>query len=296
MIFTIDPTAFEIFGLRVQWYALCILTGVILASVMALREAPRLGINKDHLLDGIIYTVPLAILGARLYYILFSGEIGWYFSHPLRIIGFDGGEFEGIKGLAITGGVITAFIFSYYYTKKKKMNYLATIDLVAPGLLIGQIFGRWGNFFNQEAHGEPVKNVDLFLKLLPNFITDQMNINGIYYHPTFLYEGTWNFIGLILIFILRRKKVFKLGDLGLIYIMWYFTGRGLLIEPFRTDPLAFIGQGDENTFIFNRVNVVLSLIFVIVAAILFYFKRKKLNNEYYYDVLKENVKEEIPFI
>ena len=204
---------FEIFGLEIRWYAICILIGVILAVFFAIKEARKLGIASDFIYTGVMIILPLSILGTRLWWVLFNlDEIDGF----LDIFAvWDG-------GLAIQGGIITAFISVIIYCYKRGISFYKIIDLVAPGFLIGQICGRWGNFFNQELYGPAIENTELFLKLFPNFITENMKIHGIYRHPTFLYESTLNFVGLVLMFIARRKcKKLQSGDLVGGYLIWY---------------------------------------------------------------------------
>lgn len=227
-------------------YSVMIMTGLIIAIILGIREGNKLGIKTDIILDGVLIIVPLSIVGTRLWYVIFEFErYGWDFMAMINIT--DG-------GLAIHGGFITAFISAYFYTKKKGVNLLSAFDIMAPGFLIAQAFGRWGNFFNQEAHGGVIGGVGsswdsqrAFLSEtlhLPNFITNQMFLNGPdglnYYHPTFLYESLWNLTGFVLMLILRRTKFLKRGDLLPVYLIWYSTGR-FFIEAMRTDSL-YIGD------------------------------------------------------
>ncbi|MDD2575332.1 MAG: prolipoprotein diacylglyceryl transferase [Acholeplasmataceae bacterium] len=273
-----EKNALEFGSLRITWYAIFILTGIIFAVILAIREAKYLGLDVNHLTDGILIAVPLAIIGARLYYVIFDPQGYAGYKNIGDVFNISGG------GLAIHGAIITAIIFVVIYTKVRNMNIWSLLDILAPGFLIGQILGRWGNFFNQEAHGGPIStNTYNFLKvILPNFILENMNIGGIYYHPTFLYEGLWNLAGLIAILVVRRKRIFKLGDLIGLYLIWYGLGRGLLIEPFRTDPLIIFGL---------RVNVIFSLGIFVVGGIAYIIIKNLLNRDipYYLDVVKENV-------
>lgn len=268
--------AISIGSFSIAWYAVFILTGISFAVIMAVREAKFLDVNTSHLIDGAMYAIVLSILGARLYYVIFDAN-GTY-NNIGEVFNISGG------GLAIHGAIITAIVFVIVYTKVRKMNVFAVADLLAPGFLIGQIIGRWGNFMNQEAHGGPIKEgtYNVLKNIIPNFILENMNIGGTYYHPTFLYEGLWNLLGLILILVIRRKKVLKLGDLMGYYLIWYGLGRGLLIEPFRTDPL-YIGS--------LKVNIVLSIGLFAIGGIAYLIVKNVLRRDlpYYVDVVHENL-------
>ena len=245
MILALNPVVVELGPLTIRWYGLLIATGAFLAYLLGVKNAKRLNINEDDLLNGFIYGVIIGITGARLWYVLFNLDI--YLKNPLTIITEFG------QGLAIHGAVIFASIFAFFYCKKKKINPLKLAELLFPGFLIGQTFGRWGNFFNQEAHGGLVPGYPdltaqrLWLqKFLPDFIVNQMYINepgdpshavAGYYHPTFLYESVWNFTGLMIIFALRKfVKKYWVGDAMFFYLVWYSVGR-FFIEGMRTDSL-----------------------------------------------------------
>lgn len=282
-----NNVAFSLFGLDVAWYAVFILTGVIFAVILAYREAFFLNINRDHLIDMAMIGVIIGIIGARLYYVIFHPVGGFREIFDLRA-----------GGLAIHGAVIAGIIFVIIYAKVRKINLFKLFDLLAVGFLVGQIIGRWGNFMNREAHGgEMSLNAQKYLSvIIPNFIYSNMFIDGAYQHPTFLYESLWNLGGLILLLILRRKRIFKIGDMMGLYLIWYGFGRGLLIEPFRTDPLLFnINAGMGN--IFNRVNVVLSLTLFTIGGLVYIIVKNKILTDlpYYYDVVNEN-KEEAMFL
>lgn len=239
----LNPIAVQIGPLAIRWYAICILFGAFVALYAAQREGKKFGLSSDFFLDLFMYGLPLSIIGARLYYVLF--EIERYKDNPLRIFSINEG------GLAIHGGLITAFIFGFYYLRKvKKFEHrLLIADIVAMVIPIGQIFGRLGNFFNQEAHGPETTGEFLSQVLhLPDVIVNQMYIcptaqtfcpvgAGAYYHPTFLYEMVWNTIGVILMYsIIRNLKGRFIGEMAMFYFIWYSIGRGL-IEMLRTDAL-----------------------------------------------------------
>ena len=218
--FTIPGTQFEI-----KWYGVIIAVGVLLAVLYAMRRAKDFGLTGDDILNMLLVGLPCAIVGARLYYVIFEWDrffgagIPWYQFLNLR---------EG--GLAIYGGIIGASLALILYcglSKKRRAQMLPSFDIIGLGLLIGQAIGRWGNFFNREAHGGVT---DSFLRM-------GIIENGqlIYVHPTFLYESLWNLIGLALIHFLSKKRKFD-GQVFLYYIIWYGLGRAW-IEGLRTDSL-----------------------------------------------------------
>lgn len=217
--------AFSVFGIDVMWYGVIISIGVVLGTVIAMFEAKRVGYDQDIITDMLLWTLPAAILGARIYYVVF--EWGYFKVHPAEILAIRNG------GLAIHGGIIAAFIVGYIFVKRRKLSFLKLADIVAPSLILGQAIGRWGNFFNKEAHGGIV-SLD-FISHFPKFIQNQMNIGGVYYHPTFLYESIWDFIVFIILFSLRKRKKYN-GELIGFYLVLYSVGR-FFVEGLRTDSL-----------------------------------------------------------
>ena len=260
----------EIGNFQIRFYALCILFGMMIAVILGLREAKKLSINPDDILNGGVIGIILGIIGARIYYIIFAAN---EFSSPAEWFAIWNG------GLAIHGGIIVAFVFALIYCKKKKINYLMVFDMVAIGLLIGQTCGRWGNFFNQEAHGGETTRAFLESLRLPTFIVNQMEIGGTYYHPTFLYESLWNFVAIIVLLILRRTRTIRLGDQACIYLIWYGIGR-FFIEGMRTDSLM-IGSIKQNQLI--------SIVLIVVGLAFLLFKYIKLKPGYYVDYLEPEV-------
>ncbi len=214
------PTGFFIPGtsFEIKFYGLIIAIGMLLAVVYAMRRSKEFGLTSDDILNIVIVGLPCAILGARLYYVIFYGT-PW-------------SEFFKIRngGLAIYGGVIGAVLsVSVYFfsSAKRRAKLLPAFDIAGLGLLIGQSIGRWGNFFNREAHGG---ETDCFLRM-------GLRIGGTwtYYHPTFLYESVWNLAGLVLLHFLSKKRKFD-GEVFLMYLAWYGLGRAV-IEGMRTDSL-----------------------------------------------------------
>ncbi|MFA9492658.1 prolipoprotein diacylglyceryl transferase [Streptococcus sp. E17BB] len=256
----IDPVAVQLGPISIHWYAICIVTGLFLAVYLAKKEAPRKKIKPDDVIDFILIAFPLAILGARLYYVIFQWQD--YAANPVKIFAI----WEG--GLAIYGGLITGaialFVYSYYHL----IEPLDFLDIAAPGVMIAQSIGRWGNFINQEAYGSAVDS----LAYLPEFIQKQMYIDGSYRQPTFLYESLWNLVGFILILILRRRPhLLRQGEPTFFYLIWYGIGR-FVIEGLRTDSLMFAGL---------RVSQWLSALLVIAGFALVVYRRYKLNPPYY---------------
>lgn len=280
----------EINGKGLTWYATCILTGIIIAAILGVKEAKRFNISADIIFDGVLICVPLSIIGARIYYVIFALDEFIEKGNPmqsfLNMLGFTQNGFQ-LAGLSITGGVIVAIIFVIIYCKKRNVSTLAVFDLLAPGLLVGQIFGRWGNFFNQEAHGGAMspEAYNVLSKIIPSFIMQKMEFYdsslgmSAVWHPTFLYESLWNLVGLIIILICRRKaKKMRVGDTIAFYLLWYGVGRSCLIEPFRMDPLLFFGL---------RINIIVPVIFAIIGSIALILKHTKWKAPYYIEYQRE---------
>lgn len=231
-----DPVFLRLGGFSVHWYAILILTGVALALLMAIREGKKKGFDSELFIDLVAVGLPVCILGARLYYVLFN--LGWFLQNPGRILAIHEG------GLAIHGGIIAAILYANWYLKRKKKPLLPILDIVAVGFFIGQMIGRFGNFMNQEAYGRAINAANLdaqreFLTglFIPEFIVNGMFINGNYHHPTFLYEALWNLLGLLIaIFVLRRLSKLLVGEIAAFYAIWYSFGR-IFIEALRTDSL-----------------------------------------------------------
>lgn len=274
----IDPIAFSFGSLDVYWYGIIIATGIFAAIFLSTREAEKRGIEGDHIVDMALWAIPLAFIGARLYYVLF--ELGYYLEHPSQIIAIWNG------GIAIYGGLIAGGLTVYWYTKKKGIPIWLMLDILAPNVLLAQAMGRWGNFMNQEAHGGEVTRTFLENLFLPDFIINQMEINGVYYHPTFLYESLWSLLGFILIVVLRNKKhLLRQGEVALSYVLWYSFGR-FFIEGLRTDSLWL--------FDFIRISQALSLLLFVAALSVWIYRRRDYPPVPYYsdgvNQQKKNVK------
>ena len=220
-----NPVAFPFLGLDIRWYGVFIATGMVFGIIVANYTCRWRDLDFDTMLNVVLISLPFSIIGARLYYVIF--EFNNYRNDFIQIFNIREG------GLAIHGGVLFAVISTLIYTKYKKISFLKIADVAAPSIILGQSIGRWGNFFNQEAHGGAVTQD--FIKHFPSFIQRGMNIEGVYYHPTFLYESFFNmFIFIILLIILKRSK--KEGIVFFTYIGLYSIVR-FIIEGLRTDSL-----------------------------------------------------------
>ena len=250
--FNVNPVAFTVpifGGIEVRWYGIIITLGIILAFSYCAFRAKQEGIIFDDLLDMAIFTVIFAIIGARLYYVLTSLDKYNSFYDAIAI-------WEG--GLAIYGAIIAGALTILLVCKYKRIKVTKAFDAVAPGVMIGQFLGRWGNFFNGEAYGTEVAEDSIFyfirMGLIPN-IESASRMH--YFHPTFLYESVWNVIGFILINIFYKKKKFD-GQIVLMYISWYGFGR-MIIEGLRTDSL-YVGV--------FRISQVIGFICFVVGTLL----------------------------
>lgn len=253
----LNRVAFEIGPLTVNWYGLIIGIGIALALVIAMRESDRRGLDKEIFADLMLWAIPIAIISARIYYVIFQWD--YYSQNPGDIVKIWNG------GIAIHGALIGAVITAYIFTRIKKVSFWKIADIAAPSIILGQAIGRWGNFMNQEAHGGEVTRQFLENLYLPDFIINQMYINGTYYHPTFLYESLWNFAGFIILILLRRVNL-RRGELFLTYVIWYSIGR-FFIEGMRTDSLMVTD--------FLRAAQMLSVALVIGAIALIIYRRVK---------------------
>lgn len=272
----------SVFGFDIAYYGITIAIAMIVGISIALHEAKRTGQNQDTYLDLLMLTMLTSVVGARIYYVIFSWDN--YKDNLGEILNIRNG------GLAIYGGIIAGAITVFIYSKITKMKFLQIADTVCMGLVAGQIIGRWGNFFNREAFGEYTNN--LLAMQLPvsavrkNEITSAMwnhvvTIGGVEYiqvHPTFLYEGLWSFMVLLFLFWFRKRKKFE-GELFFCYLAGYGAGR-FWIESLRTDQLLLPG-------IHVPVSQMLSAVLVVVSLSVIICKRRK-NRECRYD--KRNLK------
>ncbi|HHT66031.1 MAG: prolipoprotein diacylglyceryl transferase [Caldicoprobacterales bacterium] len=247
-----NPIAFQLFGQPIYWYGILISIGVLLGILLAMRNARVFGIEQDSLIDFALLAIPLAIIGARLYYVVFKWDL--YRENLLDIINIRKG------GLAIYGGVIGGILAGVIFTKWKKLDFWNLADICAPSLILGQAIGRWGNYINQEAFGPLVKNPEWQWFPAAVFIDAEQQ----WHLATFFYESAWNFIVFFILMIYRKRRK-KAGEVFLLYLILYALGR-FFIEGLRTDSL-FLGAGNI------RVSQWLSAILFAAGVGLFVYRR-----------------------
>ena len=257
---------------NIEWYSVLIVVGAILALIMIIKEAKRYGYPSDFVFNMCFWSIIVGIIGARLYYVVFNLDLYTNFWDIFKI-------WEG--GLAIHGGIIFGAITCYLYCKKYRVRTVRMLDFIAPALLLAQAIGRWGNFFNGEAHGAVTSLENLQSLHIPEFIIDGMYIGGAHYQPTFLYESLWCLLGVIILLIVRRLKVTKVCQPTALYLMWYGLGR-FFIETMRTDSLMLGGF---------KVAQIVSVIMILIGLIVIMITGRKGRYEDLYDQdEKETVK------
>ena len=239
-----NPIAFTIAGIDIRWYGILIGVAFLLAIYISYLRAPKFGIVQDDILDLTIFLIPCSIIGARAYYVIFSYDN--YRGNFIQMLNLRAG------GLAIHGGIIAGVIVSYIVAKRKKIKFSNLADLIMPQVALAQAIGRWGNFFNSEAHGGPTN--------LPWAIT----VYGEKVHPTFLYESMWCFFIFILLIFLSNRIKFN-GQIALLYAMLYSFER-FWVEGLRTDSLI-IGQ-------FRQAQVLSLVVFILALSAYIYQVRK----------------------
>ena len=271
----LSDTFINIFGFEIKWYAILIITGVLTGLYLAVKEAKRTGQDPDNYFDYLNYAIIAAIIGARLYYVIYRWE---EFKNDIwRIFNIRTG------GLALYGGIIAAFAVAYFYTKKKKLNLKLFFDTIAPSIAIGQVIGRCGNFFNKEVFGGSTDSLFAMRLSLENanlsFVSEDMirftdgGQRFIQVHPTFLYESFWNLCLFFILIIIRRKYKKFDGEIIALYLLGYGIGR-TWIEAMRTDQLLI---GSTNI----PVSVVLSVILIVSSLmyLIYEFKILKTKSE-----------------
>lgn len=261
-------------GFTIAFYGMIMAFGMIMGYLMAVFQAKRTGQEPDIYLDLALWDIVFAVIGARLYYVVFSWD--YYKDNPMEILNIRGG------GLAIYGGVIAGVITTFVFAKIKKLSFWQLVDTACAGLLVGQIIGRWGNFCNREAFGSytdsllamQIKESDVSAaNLTQSVVKHLVDVDGVPYiqvHPTFLYESLWNLLVLVLIFCYTKHRKYD-GQLFLLYLLGYGLGR-VWIEGLRTDQLLLFGTG-------IAVSQLLSGILVAVSAILLVIKHCAIRRE-----------------
>jgi len=251
-----NPIFLDLGIIQIYWYTVILFLAFLLGGTIALNKSKKEDIDSEFMINFFFYLIPIVIVGARLYYVLFN--LDYYLKNIIEIVKI----WEG--GLAIHGGVIAGLIFTIFYTRRYNIKTLKMFDIMVVSLILGQAIGRWGNFMNSEAYG-PITNLETLKNLhIPQFIIDGMYINGAYYHPTFFYESLWCFIGFIILLVVGKLNN-KTGILFSTYLIWYGIGR-FLIESLRQDSL-FLGN--------IKVAQLVSLIYIIVGIITLIRLRKE---------------------
>jgi len=252
-----NPVLFTLFGIEIRWYSVLLLTGMIIAMFMFIKEGKRFNIPKDFTFNLAFWVIIIGIISARLYYCVFNFSL--YKDNLLDIFKI----WEG--GLAIHGGLIGGFITLFIYTKKYSVNTYKITDMAVVPLLLAQSIGRWGNFFNSEAHGVATTYYHLKELHIPEKIIEGMKIGNVYYHPTFFYESLYCLVGFIILLFIRRYRYLKRGQLTCIYLMYYSVGR-FFIESLRTDSLMFGGF---------RVAQIISVVLFVIGLFAFMILGRK---------------------
>lgn len=261
----INPIALELGPISVRWYGIIIAVGILLGYFIAQEGVKRIGFDTDTLVDIIFWSAIFGFIMARLYFVVFQWP--YYIQNPIEIPMIWHG------GIAIHGGLIGGFVTGIIICKQKNINPFQIGDVIAPSMILGQGIGRWGNFMNHEAHGGPVSRTFLENLHIPDFIINNMYINGKYYQPTFLYESIWDILGFVILILLRKHL--RIGDTFCLYLMWYSIGR-FFVEGMRTDSLMLTSD--------IRVAQLMSIILIIVGIVIMIIRRVKYNAPRYKDV------------
>ena len=232
--YTPEPVAFQVFGIDIMWYGVLIAAGIALGTLVACRRAPRHGIQSERVLDLLHFCLPAGIIGARLYYVAFNWSI--YAGDFAKIFN------TRLGGLAIHGGLIAGFLIALIVCKAKDIKFFSAADVFVPGIALAQSIGRWGNYFNSEAHGG--------LTDLPWGIP----VGGQMVHPTFLYESLWCLVLFFILILIDNRRRFE-GQTALSYGMLYSLER-FFVESLRTDSLMLFGM-------FKQARVISALIFIL---------------------------------
>lgn len=259
-----NPIFLDLGIVQIYWYSVLIFIALLIGGTLALHEAKKFSLPEDFMINLFFYLIPVALIGARLYFVLFHWD--YYSENLVDIVKV----WEG--GLAIHGALLAGLLWIIYYTHKHHVSTVRILDILVVSLLLGQAIGRWGNFLNGEAYGPETTLAFLESLHLPQFIIDGMHIGGTYYQPTFLYESIWCFIGFILILLVRHRKYCKNGDMVAFYLVWYGIGR-FCIEGLRTDSLML------GSF---KIAQIVSIIMIVIGVYIFFkhLRQSKLENSY----------------
>ena len=267
-----DPIMFSIFGIDIYWYSVFILIGIIIGIILLEKEAKKFKYPPDLIFNICFWAIIIGIIGARLYYCLFN--FSYYKNNLLEIFAIWNG------GLAIHGGLIAGLLTVIFLAKKHHLNFLKLLDMAIPSLILAQAIGRWGNFFNSEAHGITTTYTQLKDLLIPEFIIEGMELGGIYYLPTFYFESLWCLLGFIILLIIRKLKYIKIGATTCIYLIWYSLGR-FFIEAWRTDSLMLGG--------FKVAQIISIIMFITGLTYLIILSRKGKYENLYNDINEKRV-------
>ncbi|GHV33589.1 hypothetical protein FACS18949_07940 [Clostridia bacterium] len=264
-----NPTAFSVFGHPIQWYGIIIAVGFLLAAAYGVMRSREVGIKGDDIADALFFCVPLALVGARLYYVVFNWQM--FADNPIAALYIWQG------GVAIYGGIIFALITAVIVAKHKKINAFALLDIAVIGLCIGQCIGRWGNFINREVYGT-VTDLPWRMEIFSWEAGDRIAV-----HPTFFYESLWTLAGFILLHNLLARRKYD-GQVALCYVLWYGLGRGLL-EFIRVDNLMFFGTGLQASQLVAFGSA------AIAAVLLLYFQLKPVRKPLFVNRVIEKAEE-----
>ncbi|ASG79207.1 prolipoprotein diacylglyceryl transferase [Lactiplantibacillus pentosus] len=225
----LNPIALRLGPIQVHWYGVIIASAVVIAVALAVREGQKRGVRPDDIYDMILWALPFTLIAARTYYVIFQWS--YYSQHPSEIIRIWDG------GIAIYGGLIGAGIVVVLFCRSRFIPTWLMLDVAAPTVIMGQGIGRWGNFMNQEAFGRVTSLSFLQGLHLPEWLINQMYIQGAYRQPTFLYESVLDLLGFVMLMVTRhRTNWYKQGEVFLTYVAWYAFGR-FFTEGMRTDSL-----------------------------------------------------------
>ncbi len=265
-----NPILITIGTFEIRWYSIIMLVAIFTGLYLVKKEANRLNLKYDFIFNMCFWSIIIGYICARLYFVLFN--LDYYSTNPLEIFM----PWKG--GLAIHGGLIGGLLTMVYYCNKYKARLIRYLDVIVVPLILAQSIGRWGNFFNSEAHGAATTLEHLQSLNIPEFIIQGMKIDGVYYTPTFLYESLACFILFILFIIIRRAKFRKVGTMTGLYLIGYGTIR-FFIEISRTDALMILGL---------KIAQIVSLIMIIVGILIITSNNKKTKFEDLYNDFNNN--------